>query len=340
MNAVQILAPGKVEYDSVPSLPLKSGEVKISVICSAICGSDLKNIKNPVQTNMIPGHEFSGFISELSEEARDHFIIGERVTAFPMISCMKCDSCLEKRFRDCNHKLSMGFHIPGSLATEVNVDHRFVISLDKDISFEQGALLEHLSCGYRLTQEIIQADVLKNSKILVIGDGPIALGDLQFLKNAKFENVYVIGKHKRRLEFALELGATQTFDLNDYKELILQEEHIFDICIVAAPADEVLNQMIPFLREGCILYPQTRINDSTTLKSIENGIFKLGRAFAYAFDDFYRVMEKIIKKEIESDKLISSRISLENFTEKLPEIFIDKGKGKTIVYNANYDKYI
>lgn len=336
MEAVQIVAPGKVKYSSIPSLPLKSGEVKISVVVSAICGSDLKNIKNPVKINVIPGHEFSGFISEVSEEAKDHFGIGERVTVFPMISCMNCESCLEEKYRDCKHKLSMGFHIPGSFATEVNVDYRFVIGLDKEISFEQGALLEHLSCGYRLAQEVIKTGVRKTAKILIIGDGPIALGDLQFLKNAKFENVYVIGKHQSRLTFALELGATQTFDLNNFKELIFREEHFFDICIVAAPADEVLNQVIPFLRESCTLYPQTRIKDSTTLKLIENGVFKFGRAFAYEFDDFNKVMDLILGKEIESDKVISSRISLEKFTEKLSEIVNDKGKGKTIIYTTEY----
>jgi len=333
MNAIQIVAPGKIEYTTIPQIPLENGEVRISVAVTAICGSDLKNIKTPYNVPIIPGHEFSGTIIEVSEQAKEHFKIGDRVTAFPMISCMECKSCLDGNFRDCDNKIAIGFNKPGSFATEVNIDHRFVILLDQEISFEQGALLEHLCCGYRLVQEIINSDVSNKSNVLIIGDGPIALGDLQFLKNAKYENIYIIGKHENRLEFALELGAKKIFSLNNFLDSILNKSLNFEICIFAAPADEVLKQILPFLQENSIIFPQTRIKDSETLRLVEIGKYKLGRAFAYAFEDFGKVMEMVLKNSIQSISLITRKISLESFCELLPEIMKDKGKGKTLVYS-------
>lgn len=333
MHAIQIKAPGKIEYISCDSTPLKKGEVRIEVAVAAVCGSDIKNIQNPQQLPMIPGHEFSGRVVEIGEDVNEVLKIGDRVTIFPMISCMDCEACNEKRFRDCEKKIGVGFNRSGAFATEVNIDSRFVIPISDDITFEQGALLEHLCCGYRLTQEIINSNKSNGSQILIIGDGPIALADLQFLKNANYNHIFVIGKRKSRLEIFLEMGAEKVFDIDELDAL---KSLSFDICIFAAPADSVLSEILSSFKSDAIIYPQTRIRDNSIMDYIKHNGLVLGRAFAYYFEDFKVVMDLILNKQIKTDELISKKISLKEYVDSYSINPMEKERAKTLIFNEQF----
>ena len=95
MKAIIIDKPGVIKLKELPKYPLKKYEVRVKVKCTCICGSDIKIISNPIIEQQIPGHEFSGFIEKTSKEVNG-FKRGDRVTAFPMISCLNCVECLEK----------------------------------------------------------------------------------------------------------------------------------------------------------------------------------------------------------------------------------------------------
>lgn len=336
MQAIQISAPGQIEFTLLNSTALKHGEVRIEVALSAICGSDLKNIQNPNQIPMIPGHEFSGRIIEVAEGTNKLFKLGDRVTVFPMISCMNCEQCLAERYRDCDKKLAIGFNIPGSFASEVRVDSRFVIGLHDNISYEQGALLEHLCCGYRLTQEIIATKKSNKSQILIIGDGPIALADLQFLKNANFTNVTVIGRRKNRLNLAVELGATHVVCSEDPDFLEGIKAFSFDICIFAAPADDVLYKTLKYFKEDVIIYPQTRIKKESILNYLSNNKISVGRAFAYFMDDFKKVMELILIKQIKTKELISKKMSYKEYVDSFLKNNNAKERAKILLINDSF----
>ena len=67
MKALVIEAPGVLSYREVQLASLNKHEVKISVKATLVCGSDKKAINTPLQTPVIPGHEFSGEVIELGE---------------------------------------------------------------------------------------------------------------------------------------------------------------------------------------------------------------------------------------------------------------------------------
>jgi threonine dehydrogenase-like Zn-dependent dehydrogenase len=305
MKAIIIDKPGVIKLKELPKYPLKRYEVCVKVKCTCICGSDLKNISNPIIEQQIPGHEFSGFIEETSKEVNG-FEIGDRVTAFPMISCLNCIECLEKNYRDCEHKKTIGTHIPGSFSEYVNLDSRFLIKLNDSISYKDGALVEHLACGYRLVREIIGHKFCKNVHILIIGDGPIALADLQMLLCFGFTKITMIGKHVFRKDMCKSIGANQVFDLNDIKRI----DSPIGICIFAAKADETLLKVLEYIRPYGIIYPQVRITDQLLLKKIKKRELKFDRAFAYHISDFYKVIDLIINGDIQTKPLVTSEIDL------------------------------
>lgn len=336
MLAVQIVAPGKLELLEKKRIPLKDHEARIRVVASWVCGSDLKNIMQPKHLPQVPGHEFSGIIVEVPTKhlSKIKFRTGDRVTVFPMIGCMSCKSCSERRFRDCTNRKDLGFQAAGSYAEEVVVDSRFIVPLPSELSFEQGALVEHLSCGYRLAHEINEVLPSSDTRITIIGDGPIALADLQCLKILGYQNITVVGKHPSRLALAKELGATRSLEFqqcNNRQNI----DHLFpvDVCILAAPAEKTLKQIAPSIGTGGMIYPQSRVADSALLSMISERKISLGKAFAYEFDDFISVMHLMRSGKLRTDHLLGTEISLSEVPAMTRKLFEKDRSIKILIRN-------
>ena len=333
------MGPRKLEVVYSKSPPLKSWEVRIAVAAAAVCGSDLKFITKPTEVPMIPGHEFAGAIIETSFEAQDAFHFGDRVTAFPMISCLACKSCLEGKFRDCESKISLGFQIPGAFSEEVVVDSRFVIHLQDGLTYEQGALVEHLCCGYRLAQELVSHQLPRNSHIVLIGDGPIALADLQMLVLLNYHNITVIGKHTSRLDLALRFGAKHVLDFREINFYMNNHKFpIIDVCIFSAMAEETLHKILPHISSKGFIFPQTRIRRLDILDYLKKSKILLGRAFAYEINDFEIIMNLIKEGKIDTEILISKRGELAELPEIISTLYKCKFGYKTIMTNQGFDE--
>jgi len=341
VNAVQVVAPGKLKMTSVASRELLPWEVRIAMASTSICGSDMKNFRNPVLVPQIPGHEFSGVIVEVSKEASESFQLGNNVTVFPMLACLQCNDCKCGRYRDCVYKLSLGFQLPGSFAEEVIVDSRFVIHLAEGLSFEQGALIEHLCCGYRVAKEIVAHDIPKSAQIVLIGDGPIALADVQALFLSGYRNMTLIGKYSMRMDIAVRFGVSRVYESSEITPTIgLHDIPSIDVCIMAAPAEQVLQQLLPVLKPGAFVFPQSRIHSQTILSFLEDRGIQMGRAFAYEMSDFSEVMELVKKGKIDTESLVTSRIDLLQLVEDFPSL-LEKGMHlKTIIGNEKLHEIV
>lgn len=318
MKAVVISGSGKCSVQNIAFQPLKNYEIRIQVKASCVCGSDLKNFKKPVVAPQIPGHEFSGTVVERGPQTSGQIEVGERVTAFPMMGCMKCDACASGRFRDCDQKLALGFQLPGSFAEFVVVDERFVIPLNPSITFEQGALVEHLCCGHRLAKEVQAMQPHRGSHIVIIGDGPIALADVQALQTCGYSNITLIGKHTFRMELASRLNTKNV--INCWDGSLGQ----IDACIYAALAPDTMESVIDSMNQNAIIFPQTSLSNKYPQ-------FKLGRAFAYSLNDFYEVMKLIERGAYKTDGLITRRVSLDDFPKCFPTLFQKNDQFKTVL---------
>jgi len=319
MKAILLTGPENLVVTELPSRALRSHEIRIKVAASCICGSDLRNLRHPVVLPQVPGHEFSGSVIELGPESSGKLKMGSRVTAFPMMSCMSCPACSSNDFRDCQSKKSLGFQLPGSFAEEVIVDERLAVPLPEGLSYEQGALVEHLCCGYRVAREIQDRQAGAESHIVIIGDGPIALADVQCLCALGFNNITVLGKHSLRLELARPLGAREALTA------WVTPVPAIDICVYAAPAEETLEKVIADMKPGGIVFPQTKITSEVILSRMASSGISTGRAFAYLLSDFDEVMTFIERGRLKTENLITTRLALLEVPENYSKFF-DKGK--------------
>jgi threonine dehydrogenase-like Zn-dependent dehydrogenase len=79
-------------------------------------------------------------------------------------------------------------------------------------------------------------------------------------------------------------------------------------CVLAAPAEMTLRQVLPRIRSGGTIYPQARISDATLLKMLGAARIRLGRAFAYEFEDFTQVMQLMKLGRLRTDFLLATEI--------------------------------
>ena len=320
MKILKIASGNKIEVAHANFVDLNPWELRISVAMSCICGSDLKSIASPRFENRTPGHEFSGLVSELSSQAADLFNVGDRVTAFPMMPCHLCNNCAVKNFRDCSSKKSIGFDLQGSFAEELVVDSRMVIKIPKELTMSQGALLEHLCCGYRLADDLVNSEIDLNSCIAIFGDGPIALANVRFLVLRGFTNVSVYGKYPFRLQSASALGASEVVNINSLDTFDVKELREIDVCIVSSSADSLIKQLDSKFHPGTIIFEQTKISDVDLRNHLVANGSIFFRAFAYQISDFTEVINLIKNGAIETSKVITSEFSFEEFAQMYPSL--------------------
>lgn len=88
-----------IRFEQVEKPIIKDDEVLIKVRAAGICGSDISRVYRDGAHVMplIPGHEFAGEVVETSSE-KDKSLVGKRVGVFPLIPCMECPACKNKRY--------------------------------------------------------------------------------------------------------------------------------------------------------------------------------------------------------------------------------------------------
>ena len=124
MRAVRIV-------DGTPTLETLAGPkgdgVRVKVVSSSICGSDLHLLDGGIAEGMILGHEFCGIAPD-----------GTPVAVEPMAGCDSCWACDEGYLSFCsNGAIFYGIGLPGGMADEIIVHPDALVALP---AVEAGAL--------------------------------------------------------------------------------------------------------------------------------------------------------------------------------------------------------
>ena len=85
------------------------GEVRVDVLASGICHSDLNVIDgtSPRDAPMVLGHEAAGVISAIGDDV-DGLSVGDAVIVGSVAPCRTCRACHDQRFTDCATAFSGG----------------------------------------------------------------------------------------------------------------------------------------------------------------------------------------------------------------------------------------
>lgn len=207
MKALVWEAPRTMVMRDQPEPVAQPGEVVIKVAYAGICGSELSGYLGHNALRVPPlvmGHEFSGEIVALGDEARQpELSVGRRVTANPLAYCGTCEYCQRGLNQLCTSRKLIGAHRPGAYAEYVSVPAKLVMPLPENVSLQTGALTEPAACGVRIAE---LAGQVQDETCLVVGAGPIGLLAMQalFIKGAK--RVFLVERDPARLKMGAALG--------------------------------------------------------------------------------------------------------------------------------------
>ena len=173
MKALVYTQPNEVTYRDEPDPRPAPGEVLIRVDAVGICGSDMHAYhgKDPRRNPpLILGHELAGEILEGPGK-------GRRVTVNPLITCGRCDYCVQGRDNLCANRTMIGMTRPGGFAEYVTTAAGSVIELPEGMSARAAALTEPAATALHALNVAMRAAArpVQESEALVIGAGAVGL---------------------------------------------------------------------------------------------------------------------------------------------------------------------
>ncbi|MCS7173796.1 MAG: alcohol dehydrogenase catalytic domain-containing protein [Armatimonadetes bacterium] len=242
-----VCTPGEgISLETWPPPRLEPGDVLVRVRAASICATDLKIVRQghfriPPGTRRILGHEIAGEVVEV--RAPEFTVrVGQRVGLVPNVGCGRCGACTAGLDSLCPDYDALGITLDGGFAELVRVPARavqrgHVVPLPEDVTFEEAALAEPLSCALNAHEVVATGP---GDRVLVLGAGPMGLLNALVARIRGAGEVVVVDPWPQRREAALRLGADEALS----PEVVPQLEDSFDVVIVTAPDPRAQEQAV------------------------------------------------------------------------------------------------
>jgi len=224
-RAALVVEPGRVEITGITFGPPREGEVILRMEAAGVCRTDYK-VSKGLQSGrqprypMLLGHEGAGVVEQVGSGV-SHIGEGDRVAVGCRVPCGSCPMCRRNDPRRCNSsgarppevsvassgtavEVPMGL---GVYAERFPVDAGAVFRVSDDMPLTSASLL---GCAVMTGTGAVfhTARVWPGATTAVIGCGGIGLSTVQGAKLANASEVIAIDISDRKLDWAMELGAT------------------------------------------------------------------------------------------------------------------------------------
>ena len=192
------------------------GELQIKLEYVGGCGSDLHFYQEGQLANwtldgpQALGHEPGGVVTGFGEGV-EGFEVCDKVSIEPAVPCGKCEDCRKGNYNLCQNikMLAIPGERDGVNAEYCTHDASMCYKLPENMSTLEGAMIEPLAVGMHATE---LSDARIGETAIVLGSGCIGLCTVMSLKARGVSEIYVADVMDKRLEKAMEVGATRVFN--------------------------------------------------------------------------------------------------------------------------------
>lgn len=296
------------------------GETLLDVAAVGVCGSDLHYYKDggigaaKIAQPFVPGHEFSGYLSEdIGELGLKR---GALVAVDPNQGCGVCEYCQRGFFNLCpNVKFIGAPPIDGAMTQRIWVPRSQIVPVPEDMTPLEAVMLEPLGVAIHAV-DLARPRLLE--KVALLGCGPIGLLVLQVLKVAGAGEVLAVDPQPHRREMAARLGADWTgADVSALREVTDGKGATLVVEATNAPEgfhDAVLAAKIG----GRIVMVGIPDGDSYTLPASEIRRRGLKIKFARRMGEVYpRAIELVAQRKVDVASMVTHEIGL----DEAPDVF-------------------
>jgi L-iditol 2-dehydrogenase len=327
MKAAVFEKPGTITVKQVPVPEITENEVLIKVKYTGICGTDWSIYNGWYSADKLPmiaGHEFSGVVEKVGNNAKG-LNAGDKVTADINMACGTCFYCMKGNTLLCNEFTQLGIHTDGTYAEYVKAPWKQVHHLPESMSFEAGAFIEPVSCVIHAAKAL---DAKLGSSFVVIGDGLGVLHARMAVLRA-CAPVIIVGNNKKRLSLAKQMGADYIINVDEVDDpvaevLKLTNGRGADYAIEAVGKVATYEQAFKMLRKGGTLsaFGITAEQDVMSVRPFEFvlGEKKVTGSCAGVGADWTDAMVLISQGRICPEPLFSMKVPLEDLDWALHEL--------------------
>jgi len=251
MKALVYTAPCETQLLELPRPSPTEGEVVLRIEAVGICGSDMHawHGHDPRRKpGLVLGHEFVGTIEQSSAPG---FEPGVRYTGNPLITCGKCDYCIQGRNNLCSDRTMVGMTRAGAFAEYMSIPAASLISMPQDMPARAAALTEPAATTWHAVNAILRVvpRPIHEAAVLVIGGGAIGMLTALLLRHMGARSVTVAELNSLRRAAVGEAARCHVID----PRATPPAESCYDIVVDAVGAKATRNQAIAAVRPGGVV---------------------------------------------------------------------------------------
>ncbi|KND33618.1 alcohol dehydrogenase catalytic domain-containing protein [Streptomyces acidiscabies] len=212
-RAAQVAEVGAaVEVVPVEARAPGTGEVRIDVQATGICGADIGTVRDPAPATgfpVTPGHEVAGVVAELGPDVAG-WAVGERVTVgWFGGSCGHCRACRTGDVVHCPERKVPGLAYPGGWASTITVPATTLARIPEGLTAVDAAVFG--CAGVTTFNALRHSGAGPGDLVAVLGIGGLGHLAVRFAAAMGFETV-AIGRGEGKRGLAEELGARHYID--------------------------------------------------------------------------------------------------------------------------------
>lgn len=327
MKALVYEGPKLVKVKEVEEPSQKHGQVLIDIKYCGVCGSDrgiFLGTHPRAKAPLILGHEFVGKVLHDGEK----FKKGDRVVAFPLLSCGKCLACRTGNSHVCKTLGLIGIDQDGGMCEKISVDEDVLFKVPEKLSDKAAALIEPLAV---LLRAIHQSNFQLYDTVVVTGAGPIGLLAGIVLKHAGAKKVIISDVVENRLNRARKLGFiainSQTENL---RKVVMEatDEEGCDLLFECSGSPQVAMEMTDLTRigGGIVMVAVHKHPHEINLQGLNFKEQWIIGTRVYTKEEFGQAVSLAEKLEKELEKVVSHIIALSD-AEKVFNLIDDPNEG-------------
>ena len=249
-----VAGPG-LELVDRPEPNVGAGDVKIRVLRTGICGTDLHIhrwdgwAERTITAPLIPGHEFFGEVVETGIGVRS-VSVGDRVSGEGHLVCGRCRNCKAGRRHLCIRTSSVGVNRDGAFAEFVTLPESNVWVHDPSMDPDIGAIFDPLGNAVHTALSFPMA----GEDVLITGAGPIGLMAAAVARKVGARYVVISDISEDRLDLARRLGVDLTVNVGVSSVADAQHQlgmtEGFDVALEMSGSPKALPEIIANLNHG------------------------------------------------------------------------------------------
>ncbi len=313
---------------------LKSDEVLIKVLATAICGTDYHIFtwdewsQNRIKPPITMGHEFAGEVIKVGEQV-NRVKVGDIVSAETHIVCGECEFCRTGKGHICQNTQIIGVDTDGSFAEYVKIPATNCLINDKNVDPRFLSIQEPLG---NAVHTMLHFDIIGKS-VAIVGCGPIGLMAVNIAKVVGASKIIAIEINEYRRHLAKELGADiiiNPLEENVIKRVLEETDGLgIDVIGEFSGNKTAIEQAFKYVKLGgkmsMLGIPSKTIELDLANDIVFKGITMYGVVGRIMYDTWHQVGGLI--KRLDLDKIVTHTFKL-NEIEKAMEVMKSGNSGK------------